>query len=267
MSSRVSNVLAKGFWLAYFFVQSQSKRMVNALIKDQTPFLQRTLLCSSSMAIHQALLILILTAAFPQQLSHHLINLGASKKEETHILLQSNSSITSYHTWPSILTRAGRKPASYFLSFLEAKAEQVINFFLFTQPGTVCKILSDFLYHSMPAWKIYAISQSLCVSIATIQAAWNVNTEDHDRKLVNCKNCGFNPFCYTYFFKNLFSTHKGQSSKRVLRGWLFHCYCHESASHQITEPLLALNTLLISYKEGYLVQFLHWAEANWWEEL
>ena len=98
MSSRASNVPAKGFWLADSFIQSQSKRMVKDVIKDQTPILQRTILCSGIMVTHQVLQILTLTTAFPEQLSHHLINLGASKKEETRILLQSNSSITSNHT-------------------------------------------------------------------------------------------------------------------------------------------------------------------------
>ena len=98
MSSRASNVPAKGFWLADSFIQSQSKRMVKDVIKDQTPILQRTILCSAIMVTHQVFQILTLTTAFPEQLSHHLINLGASKKEETRILLQSNSSITSNHT-------------------------------------------------------------------------------------------------------------------------------------------------------------------------
>lgn len=74
---------------------------------------------------------------------------------------------------------------------------------------------------------LWDTTASACV--CNYNPGWHFNTEAHGTKMVKCMSCVFNPFCYTHLFI-FFTTHQRTFSKRALRAWLFHCYCHEGAT-------------------------------------
>lgn len=151
----------------------------------------------------------------------------------------------------------------------------------------MCKILSNYLYHSVPAWKFDENPQPQQVSATAIQVgAWTQRITAQSGWIAWTLYLipSITPtslktfFCYT--LKAIFQEGIEGLAVSLLLPWR----CHPPklwqlqplsempqerlSLQQATKPLLErpLNGFLFAQKGGCLVQFLHWAEENQWEE-